>query len=38
MEDGREPDVDADRSFAKAHYEQHVAPTGTITVGDEVTD
>lgn len=37
-EDGREPDVDADRSFAKAHYEQHVASTGTITVGDEVID
>jgi hypothetical protein len=34
-EDGTEPEIDAERSFAKAHYEQHVAMTGTITVADE---
>ncbi|MFV0259148.1 MAG: hypothetical protein ACK5PP_11965 [Acidimicrobiales bacterium] len=34
-EDGTEPDLDAEKSFAKAHYEQHCAVTGTITVGDE---
>ncbi|QYG91141.1 hypothetical protein HC251_00950 [Iamia sp. SCSIO 61187] len=27
--------ADDERSFAKAHYEQHIAVTGTITVGDE---
>ena len=36
--DGTEVEVDAERSFAKAHYEQHVASTGTITVGDEVLE
>lgn len=34
--DGTEPELDAERSFAKAHYEQHCAVTGTIQVGDEV--
>lgn len=34
-EDGSEIEVAAERSFAKAHYEQHIASTGTITVGDE---
>jgi hypothetical protein len=34
-EDGAELDVDPEKSFAKAHYEQHMAATGTITVGDE---
>ncbi len=37
-EDGSELSVDAERSFAKAHYEQHIAVTGSITVGDEVID
>lgn len=36
--DGSEVEVDAETSFAKAHYEQHTAVTGTITVGDEVID
>ena len=30
--------VEAEKSFAKAHYEQHIAVTGTITVGDEVLE
>lgn len=34
-EDGTELEVDAERSFAKAHYEQHCAVTGTIRVGDD---
>lgn len=34
--DGREIELDAEQSFSKAHYEQHCAVTGTITVGDEV--
>ena len=29
---------EAGESFAKAHYEQHCAVTGTIVVGDEVVD
>lgn len=37
-EDGTEIEIDAERSFAKAHYEQHCAVTGTIRVGDEVID
>ena len=37
-EDGSEIPVDAERSFAKAHYEQHVAATGTITVGEEAIE
>jgi hypothetical protein len=37
-EDGTELPVDAEKSFAKAHYEQHTKVTGTITVGDEVID
>jgi hypothetical protein len=37
-EDGTEPEVEAGKSFAKAHYEQHCAVTGTIRVGDEVLD
>jgi len=32
--DGREIDVEPGTSFAKAHYEQHCAVTGTITVAD----
>ena len=31
-------EVDAEKSFAKAHYEQHTAVIGTITVGDEMID
>ena len=37
-EDGREVVQEAGKSFAKAHYEQHCAVTGTIRVGDEVID
>ncbi len=33
-EDGTELEVDPEKSFAKAHYEQHCAVTGTIRVGD----
>ena len=36
--DGTEVEQEAGRSFAKAHYEQHCAVTGTIVVGDEVVD
>ena len=36
--DGTEVEQEAGRSFAKAHYEQHCAVTGTIVVGDEVID
>lgn len=34
-EDGSSLEIDPEKSFAKAHYEQHVAASGTITVGDE---
>jgi len=34
--DGRPRDIDPEKSFAKAHYEQHVAARGRFTVGDEV--
>jgi hypothetical protein len=37
-DDGTEIEVDPETSFAKAHYEQHCAVTGTIRVGDEVLD
>jgi hypothetical protein len=33
--DGTEIEVDPTKSFASAHYEQHMAVTGTIAVGDE---
>jgi hypothetical protein len=33
--DGSEIAVDPEKSFAKAHYEQHMAATGTITVDGE---
>ena len=36
--DGTEVEQEAGKSFAKAHYEQHCAVTGTIVVGDEVVD
>jgi len=35
LADGSEPAVDDEKSFAKAHYEQHVAASGRIRVGDE---
>ena len=34
-ETGLEPEQDAESSFSKAHYEQHVAATGTIEVDGE---
>ena len=37
-EDGTPIDVDPEKSFAPAHYEQHCAAKGTITVGDEVLE
>lgn len=33
--DGSPLVVDAEKSFAKAHYEQHVAASGQFTIGDE---
>ena len=36
--DGSEVEVDAERSFAKAHYEQHITSSGTIEVGDETIE
>jgi hypothetical protein len=33
--DGKALEVDPEKSFAKAHYEQHCAARGVITVGDE---
>jgi hypothetical protein len=32
--DGSSLEIDPEKSFAKAHYEQHCAAKGTITVGD----
>ena len=37
-EDGSEIEIDPETSFAKAHYEQHIAATGTITVDDELIE
>lgn len=37
-DDGSEIEIEAEKSFAKAHYEQHCAVTGTIRVGDETID
>ncbi len=34
-EDGSSLDIDPEKSFAKAHYEQHMAATGEISVGDK---
>jgi hypothetical protein len=34
-EDGQPRDIDPEKSFAKAHYEQHVAAKGRFMVGDE---
>ncbi len=36
--DGSALDIDPEKSFAKAHYEQHCAASGVITVGDERFD
>jgi hypothetical protein len=35
-EDGTPIEIDPEKSFAKAHYEQHCAAKGRFTVGDEV--
>ncbi len=37
-DDGSDIEIEAEKSFAKAHYEQHCAVTGTIRVGDEVIE
>lgn len=34
-EDGQPMNIDPEKSFAKAHYEQHMAAKGTFTLGDE---
>ncbi len=34
-EDGSSLEIDPEKSFAKAHYEQHMAANGTISIGDE---
>ncbi len=36
--DGKSLGTEAEKSFAKAHYEQHTSVKGTIRVGDEVID
>jgi hypothetical protein len=36
--DGSEIEIDAEKSFAKAHYEQHMAAQGTIEIGEERFD
>ena len=33
--DGKAIEIDPEKSFAKAHYEQHMAATGTFKIGDE---
>jgi len=35
QEDGSEIPIDPEKSFAKAHYEQHVAATGSFEIGTE---
>lgn len=35
-DDGSALDIDPEKSFAKAHYEQHMAASGHFKVGDEV--
>ncbi len=35
LADGSEIPIDPEKSFAKAHYEQHVAAAGSIAIGDE---
>ncbi len=34
-EDGSDVELDPEKSFARAHYEQHMQAEGTIAVGDE---
>ena len=34
-EDGTPLDLDSEKSFARAHYEQHVGGSGTFKIGDE---
>ena len=34
-EDGKEIAIDPEKSFARAHYEQHMAAKGTFVIGDE---
>jgi hypothetical protein len=34
-EDGKPMEIDPEKSFAKAHYEQHMAAKGTFTIGGE---
>jgi hypothetical protein len=34
-EDGKPMEIDPEKSFAKAHYEQHMAARGTFKLGDE---
>ncbi len=34
-EDGKPLDIDPEKSFAKAHYEQHMAAKGSFTIGGE---
>ncbi len=36
--DGSDLPIDPEKSFAKAHYEQHVAAKGTIRIGEESWD
>jgi hypothetical protein len=33
--DGKPIEIDPEKSFAKAHYEQHMAAKGSFTIGDE---
>ncbi|MEM7017244.1 MAG: hypothetical protein AAF512_07870 [Pseudomonadota bacterium] len=37
-EDGSEIEIDPEKSFAKAHYEQHMEAKGTIQIADEHWD
>lgn len=37
-EDGSSLEIDPEKSFAKAHYEQHCAITGQIKIGDQSFD
>jgi hypothetical protein len=34
-EDGSEIEIDPEKSFARAHYEQHMEAHGTVQIGDE---
>lgn len=37
-DDEERPEIDPEKSFAKGHTEQHMAITGTMTVGEETFD